>query len=135
AARAEQIDRIVGDALDQQAKLFLTGAKFCFRLYALGEVAGDLGKAGEPSGLVANRVDHHMGPEAAAILAHPPAFAFELAFAGGNLQDLCRQALGAVFRGIKTREMLPDDLVGRVALETLRPGIPAYDKARWIQHV
>src|SRR5438309_1101541 len=62
--------------------------EFALGLAALGDVAGDLGEADDVAGVVADRVDHHVGPEARAILAHPPAFLFEAALGGGGAQRL-----------------------------------------------
>ena len=116
----EHIDRIVGDALDQQPELFLAAAKRLFGFAPLGEIAGDLGEAGEARRLaIADGIDHHMGPEAAAILADPPAFAFELAFAGRESPARAAADPGAVFLGIEAGEMLADDFFGGIALEAL----------------
>src|SRR5262249_7230302 len=49
AFRAQHVDRIVGDALDQQAELLLAAPQRLLSSAALGEVAGDLGEADQPA--------------------------------------------------------------------------------------
>ena len=46
------------------------------RLAALGDVARDLRVSDQLAVIAADRLHHHVGPEAAAILAHAPAFGF-----------------------------------------------------------
>jgi hypothetical protein len=76
--RRQHVDRVVGHALHQQAEALLARAA-CPAPAALGDVAGDLGEADQLAVLVADRVDHHAGPEAGAVLAHAPALGLELA--------------------------------------------------------
>ena len=45
----------------------------------LGQVARDLGEAEQRAGVVDERGDHHVGPEARAVLAHAPALVLEAA--------------------------------------------------------
>src|SRR6185436_18380896 len=90
--RREDEDAVVLDALDEQPKspaLLLGGP-------ALGQIARDLGEADDLAGVVAERCDHHVGPEPRAVLAHAPALVLEpaltardfelhLALAGGDI--------------------------------------------------
>jgi len=55
------------------------------RLFSLGEVSGDLGEANEFAGRTADWVDNDIGPEAGAVLADAPTFAFEFSLAPGGL--------------------------------------------------
>ena len=64
-----------------------------------------------------------------AVLAHAPAFSLEAALALGGLQRDPRDFLLALFGGVEAREMLADDLVGLIALEPARAGVPARDPA------
>src|ERR1700761_5041306 len=77
AVRVQHVNRVIADAADQQAELTLAfhdriegGAPFA-------DVARDLGKALQGPFFIANRVDHHRRPKAAAILAYAPTFRFE----------------------------------------------------------
>ena len=54
------------------------------RLFALGDVARHFRKAHEFAGVIADRIDHHVRPEARAVLAHAPAFLLKSAFGGGG---------------------------------------------------
>lgn len=74
AVGIEHVDRIVRDALDEPAELFLALADRLFGRPAFGQVAGDLGIADKFAGGSADRIDDHMRPEAAAVLAAAPAF-------------------------------------------------------------
>src|SRR5690606_23781395 len=75
--RIEHEDRIVGDALDQQAEVALAGPQGLLGLLALGHVAADLDVADEGAVVVADRVERGQHPEAAAVLAHAPALVLE----------------------------------------------------------
>src|SRR6185312_10874758 len=76
-----------------------------------------------------------MRPEAAAVLAHAPAFAFEAAFFGRRRERALRPAGQAILFGVKTREILTDDFRRLVALDPLRAGIPARYDALRVDHV
>ena len=85
------------------------------RIALLGDVAGDLGKTERIARIVVAWVDHDMRPEAGAVLAHLPSFAFKFSV----FERTLRQAVGAVLRRIKAGEMLADDFVGDMALDAL----------------
>ena len=124
AVGIEHVDGVVAHALDQQAEALLAGHQRLVNDPAVGDVAGDLGVADDLAALADHRIDDHMGPEAGAILAQPPAFGLKPALGRGRVQGSGGQADGAVFFGVEDREVLADDLVGRVALEALGAGIP-----------
>lgn len=92
---------------------------------------------GEADQLVSipNGIDQHAGPEAAAVLPHSPAFAFELAGLGGRGQSEARQARCAILRRIELRKMLADDFLGAVPLDAFRAGIPGINTAAGVDHV
>src|SRR5690606_27887390 len=94
----------------------------------LGDLAGNFGEAEMLPIVVKNGVDHHTGPEARAILADAPAFLFKLARFKRGAQRCSRLVVGSVFGGIEAREVLTDNLIGRVALESSGTGIPAVDE-------
>ena len=72
---------------------------------------------------ILDRVDHHVGQEAAAVLAHAPGFGLIPAIAGGDFERLLRHIRSAVLLGVEAREVLAYNLVGAVALDALRtPG-------------
>ena len=103
-------------------------------LAALGNVPGDLGEADELAVLV-DGVDDDAGPEERAVLADAPAFLLVAALFAGNAQGAERLAVGAVDFGIEAGKVLPDDFVGRVALDPLAADVPARHHAVRIQHV
>jgi hypothetical protein len=135
AVGIEHEQRVVDHAGDERAELVRGFAQLLLRHLPLGDVAGDLGKADQPIILVADGVDLDQRPEAAAVFAHAPAFAFEMALARGRLQHPRRHADGAVFRRVETREMLADDFVGGIAFEPLSARIPTHDHAARVEHV
>jgi hypothetical protein len=102
---------------------------------ALGHVARDLGVAFQRSVRVAQRGDHHFRPEAAAVLAHAPAFAFEAPVARRVGERSLGLAGGAVFGRVEKREMPADDLGGAIALDALGAGVPARHAARGVEQV
>ena len=90
-------------------------------------VARHLGEAAQPAVRVAQRRDRHVGPEAAAVLAHAPAFGPEAAFALRAAQALLRLAGVTVLWRIEQRDRPADDLARAVALDALRAVVPADD--------
>src|SRR6202012_4745961 len=94
-----------------------------------------LGEADEIALRRADRVDHHMGPELRAVLAHAPALALEAAGALGLRQRQRRDVLRLLSFSVEGREMTADDLVRLIALEAPGTGVPAGHAALAIQHV
>ena len=92
-------------------------AQVLFRLSALGEIARDLREPDQRAVGVAQRGDDDVGPEPRAVLADAPAFVLEPSFARRDLQLALALARRDVLRRIEHREVLADDLVGRVALD------------------
>jgi hypothetical protein len=131
----EHVDRVIGDTLDQQAETLLAVAQLFLGVLSLGEIARDLGEPQQSAILVANGFDHDVRPEAAAVLAHAPAFGLEFACARSRLQRPLGQAGLAIDILVKALEVLSQDLGRRVALEALGAGIPADDVAARIEHV
>ena len=118
----QQEDRVVGDALHQETKLFLAFAQGTFGLPPLGQVARYFGEADQPAGIVPDRVDDDVSPEVGAVLADAPTLAFEFSLALGNFEGVRGKARLAVLLGIKTREILTDDFARSYPLKRLAPG-------------
>src|SRR5690606_29723348 len=95
----------------------------------LGEVARDLGETDVLAILVAQRGDHHAGPETAAVAAQAPAFVAHATLAQRDLELLFGPAAVTHFLRIEQREVLADDLPGLVPLDLLGAGVPARDPA------
>ena len=93
----------------------------------LGDVPGDLGVSDEVPVLVVHQVDHDVGHEAAAILAHPPAFVLEASVRPCGGQRPFRLAGRLVLGGEEARVVLSEDLVARIALGTFGTKVPAGD--------
>ena len=122
--RIEHVDGVVGHPLDEQTKALLALPQRVLRLLALGQVAGDLGKADQFARLIADGVDDDVGPETGPVLAHPPALRFEAALLGCRLQSPAWHTCRPVGLRVKGGEMLTDDLVTGIALEALRARVP-----------
>src|SRR5262249_13827918 len=80
-------------------------------LAALGDVAGDLGKA-EQLAVLVDGIDDHAGPKERTVLADAPAFLLIAALFRGDPQGAGRLSVGPVDFGIEAGEVLPDDLFG-----------------------
>jgi hypothetical protein len=135
AFRRQHVDRVVGHALHQQAETLLAGAQRILGLLALGDVAGDLGEAQQRAFLVVDRIDHDVGPEARAVLAHAPGLGLVLALRQGGFQGKLGHAGVLVLGRIEARKMLAQDFLGLVTLETVGAGVPAADAAVRVEHV
>ncbi|MNF59994.1 hypothetical protein D3C84_415960 [compost metagenome] len=135
SVRRKHVDRIVGHALHQQAELLLALLEDFLGHPAIGQVAGDLGEPQQGARRVEDRIDDHMGPEMAAVLAHLPAFALETPFTKRRVQCPLGQAGTTIVIGVETREMLTEDLGLLIPLEAPGAGIPAGNDAVRINHV
>src|SRR5262249_51741298 len=134
AVRIQHEQRVVDHALDEHPELALALAQRLLRRAPLGNVAGDFGEALERACFVADCVDHHRSPEAAAVLAHAPPLGIVASLAGGGREHDRWQPGGAIFLGVEAREMLAEDFLRRVALEPLGAGVPVGHYAAWIEH-
>src|SRR5690349_690180 len=81
-------------------------------LFALGDVAGDLGKADQRAVVVVDRIDHDARAKARSILADPPALGGKAAFAPSRVQGSLRFLRRAVGLLVEGREMASDDFIG-----------------------
>ena len=129
AVGVEHEDRIVDHALDQQPEALFALAQRLLVKFAVGEVARDLGEAEQPALFVAQRGDDHVRPEARAILAYAPTLVLEAPLGGRDLELVLRPAAVDRLAGVEGREVAADDLLGAVALEALRAGVPRHDAA------
>ena len=75
-----------------------------------------------------------IGPEAGAVFTDPPSFVFKSSFGGGHLQFMLWLSAFDSFLGIKLREMLADDCLCVVPLDSFRPDIPGGDFSLRIKH-
>src|SRR2546430_34943 len=104
------------------------------RFLASRQVAGHLGEPDHrPVGIPQGR-NGHLGPEAGAVLPHPPPFVFHQAVPRRDREQPRRLSLCHGLRRVKAGEMLPYDLLRPVPLDALRPGVPGGDATRAIQH-
>ncbi|OIQ68130.1 hypothetical protein GALL_502800 [mine drainage metagenome] len=127
-------NRVVRDALHQQPELFLALPDRALCHFPLGQVPGNLGKPQQVARGCANRVDDHMGPEAAAVLAHSPAFTLKLSLDRGGLQGAGGNAALPVFAGVEDSEVLAKDLSLLIALKSLCPEVPGRNPAFPVEH-
>ena len=99
----------------------------------VGAVAGHLGVPGQVALVVVQRGDHHVTPEAGAVLAHAPARVLDPAARPGLGEEPQRKPRATVVVGVEHREAAADGLVGGVALDPLRSEVPGLDDALWVQ--
>ncbi|MNN03379.1 hypothetical protein D3C81_1160670 [compost metagenome] len=132
---AEHVDRVVGDALHQQAELLLALLEGFFSHFPVGQVAGDLGETEQFAVGINDRIDDHMRPEIGAVLAHPPALAFETSLTDRRIERTLRQTGGAILSGIEAGEMFAENFRFFVALEAFGARVPTGDDAVGIDHV
>src|SRR5271170_53215 len=85
----------------------------------LGEITCDLAEAAQLALLVTQRGDHHVRPEARAVLAHPPTLILHPALRLGGRELPLGLAGFHVLRRVEDREMLADDLLGSISLDAL----------------
>ena len=124
--RHQEIVEVMGDAAGQvpdrlhllRLQERLAGLlQLLLRLFALGDVSGDLRVSNDRARIVADRVDDDVRPKARSILAYAPAFILEPSFALGGVEGVLRIAGRAILIGIELREVLADDLVREIALD------------------
>src|ERR1039458_6721942 len=89
---------------------FLGLSEFCLSRAPLGDITRNLGEADELVPAL-NGVDDHMGPEAAAVLAKPPALSLKPSFPRSGPKPGHWLVCGPIFRRIEYLEMPADDLV------------------------
>src|SRR5437016_8860931 len=82
------------------------------------EVTGDLAESAQVAIFITKRGDDHVRPEAGAILAHAPSFVFKAPLFFSRFELRLSLALRHIFLRVKSREMLPDDLI---SLPTFEP--------------
>src|SRR3954454_22320165 len=75
-----------------------------------------------------------LSPEACSVLAPPPVFGCEPAFALGRLERRPGHPRFDVLRRVEARVMLADDLLGGIALDVLGAGVPVGDVALRVEH-
>src|SRR5690348_1919749 len=84
---------------------------------------------------MSDSIDNDIGPESGSVLADAPTLVLEFAFTFGDFERPRRTSSFLIFLGVKSREVLTNDLSRAVALEALRAGVPACDDASRIQHI
>src|SRR5204862_7408064 len=99
------------------------------------DVAGDLGEADQRALLIVDRFEDGTGGKTAAVLSDTPALGDNLPLLGGFTQHLRRRAGALFLLGVKARKVLPDDLVGAVALDALRAAIPSRHPTLGVEHI
>ena len=100
-----------------------------------GDVAHQFGEADQLAVLVADRVHHHAGEKPAAVLAHQPGLALELAMLGRRGKRLFAEPGGALFLGQENIEVPADNLAGAVALDAAGALVPTADAAIGVEHI
>ncbi|MBV8612562.1 MAG: hypothetical protein JOY66_02155 [Acetobacteraceae bacterium] len=135
AVLVELEDRIVDHRVDEMAEPALAFQEPGLLLPPFSDVAGNLREADELAVAIAHRVDDRQRPEAAAVGADPPSFGLEPSDPRRGGERVLRKLRRLVLGGEEFGERLPDDLLGAVALEPGRAGIPARDASVEVDHV
>ncbi len=117
--------RAVVDAFHEDAELPLALQQGLLGRLPLCDVAGGVDEADDGSPVVADDLQRGLRPEPAPVLTDPPAFALEMAARQGRLQRAFGQAAAAILLAVEQGDVPADGLVGRIAGDPLRPGIPA----------
>ena len=108
--------------VEETAEALVARAQRQFGDTALGEVARDLAVAAQLACGATQCGDHDVGPEPRPILTNPPTLILEATL------GRCGLKLGLtrcdVLAWVKHREVPADDLLGTIALQALRPGVP-----------
>ena len=130
----EHVDGVIGDALHQQAKAHLLLPLFALLLLLPGAVAADRSKPNQLSGLVADRIDDHVCPEAAAIFTTAPAFVFVTSGGDGDIKFALRLTATAILFVVKQGGMLSNNFVWPVTKDVQTPAVPAGDRSVRFKH-
>ena len=123
---AGQVLRLLAQRFPALAKRFVVRP-------ALAEVAGDLRETDQLAAGRTYRGDDGVRPEARTVLPDAPALVFVPAMPGRELERAPR-FLHRVLRRVEPGEVLPDDLLGGVALRPLGAVVPAPDDAAHVEH-
>ena len=123
--RVEEVLLVVEQALDERAFV----SKLLFVLSALGHVACDLREPLERPRLVSDGGDGDVRPEQRAVAADAPVLVLDRTVPGCVREVPLGDPVGAVRLGVERGEVLPDDLVGVVALDAFDTRIPRLDDA------
>ena len=102
-------------------------------LHPFRYVARDLGKPYELAGITADRIDDDRAPEARPVLAHAPSLSLEPSFFVRGRERPGRNSRGPIFLHVEAAEVMTDDLIGHVALNTFCTNIPCRDDAVLIE--
>ena len=100
----------------------------------LGQITRDLGEPDELTAGVTKRRDDDIRPEAGSVLPHAPAFVLDSSDANGSGDLVFGFSRLLVGRRIENREVLADDLVGQVALQTLCADVPCENVTCRVEH-
>jgi hypothetical protein len=115
--------------------LLFADLEFLLGVLAIGEVARDLGIADDVARWGPDSINDDCRPEPGAVLTDSPTLGLEFALSPGGRQCPRRKPGLLVLLGIKPREVLADNFVRKVSLETLRTGVPTGNYAVGVQHV
>src|SRR4029077_12446948 len=100
----------------------------------LRQVAGELGVAEEATAVAAKGRDGDMGPKRGAVLAQAPSGIDKSPLFRRRPQLVLRPATFFHIGGIEDREVLADNVVGRVALDPLSAAVPSSHPAIGVEH-
>src|SRR6266853_1534328 len=95
-----------------------------FRMLALGNVAGDLGKAAQFAGGISQSRDDDVGPKSRPVFSYPPTLFFVAACGDGGLEFVLWLAFLHLLWRVKTGEVPAYDFIGLVAFDALCPVVP-----------
>jgi hypothetical protein len=133
--RFEQKNRVVRHALHEAPKLLFAAPDRRLGCSTLGEISGDFSKPDEISPRIADAIDDDARPKLGSILAQAPTFAFKSTFSSCRRESPFRPACAAILFGVKSREMLAEDLGLLVPFEASRARIPARHQPVRVEHV
>ncbi|MGF6839999.1 hypothetical protein QF001_003866 [Paraburkholderia youngii] len=95
--------------------------------HTLGDVTRDFRKADQRPIFVTDCIDHHVRPEAPAVLSHPPPFGFEPSLTGCDRQSPLRQVGRGILGCVEARHVRADDFLGAIPVDPASAGVPVRD--------
>ncbi len=115
--------------VDQSSVTLFSLADGCLFVQALGQVAQDMDETQVLTVIILERHLHPAGPEAAAILAHMPAFVHRRTIACRGCHFLFWHSAGHVFLHVESRGVAADRGVRLPAEDAFGALVPAGDEA------
>src|SRR4029077_8238859 len=114
-----------GSLLDVLLQKLFSFCQGHFFLSPVGYISCQLDKSAQRPARISEGRDDDVSPEPGAVFSDSPSFILAVSVAAGVRQHLLRLTPHHGVSGIKDGKMFADNVLGKVALQALRSGIPA----------